>query len=146
MRIALAWLFVLGLTGGAFARSEGKQLAYQRERVWSTAVRFVVVDERAKVIDKDADAGYVLFEFEDGGKRYRGSLEVLVVEDGVLRFVITLVDRPSWMEIAMLHRLEQKLRAELGSPNPPKPKAPPAPAPTPPPAPEEIKPEKPRDP
>jgi hypothetical protein len=107
------------------ARSEGKLLAYRGEQVWPTAVRFIVVDQRAKVLDKDPDAGYVLFELVDDGKVYRGSLELLTftTESGTnVRFVISLVDRPNWMEIAMLTRLEQKLRAELGAPNPPKPK------------------------
>jgi len=33
--------------------------------------------------------------------------------------VLQIADRPSWLEIAMLGRLERKLRAELGSPAPP---------------------------
>ncbi|MEO8701792.1 MAG: hypothetical protein ABI867_17235 [Kofleriaceae bacterium] len=115
----------------ALARSESKPYAYQRDTAWSAAVRFVAVDERAKILDKDPDAGYVLFEFKDSdGKTYRGSLEVVIlVNDGTpsLKFVVSLVDRPSWMEIAMLTRLEAKLRAELGAPNPQKPKPKPEP-------------------
>ena len=34
------------------------------------------------------------------------------------RFVLTIEDRPSWLEAVMLGRLERKLRAELGSPAP----------------------------
>ncbi len=53
-------------TSLATARSE-KTLAYPRDQVWPTAVRFLVVDERVKVLEKDADAGYVLFELRDEG-------------------------------------------------------------------------------
>lgn len=109
----------------ADARTAGKPLNYPRDHVWATAVRFVAVDEHAKILDKDVDAGYVLFEFTDRDKTYRGSLEVTTVateDTSGIRFVINLVDRPSWMELAMLTRLEAKLRAELGSPNPAKPK------------------------
>jgi hypothetical protein len=105
----------------ALARSE-KILAYPRDSAWSTAVRFIVVDEHAKILEKDAGAGYVLFELKDDGKVYRGSLEVMTLSlDGqtTVRFVVNLVDRPSWMELGMLSRLQQKLRAELGSPTPP---------------------------
>lgn len=119
----------MSLAGPAAARSE-KTLAYPREQAWPTAVRFLVVNERVKVTDKDADAGYVMFELRDDGKTYRGSLElVTIVRDGqaVVRFVLQIADRPSWLEIAMLGRLEAKLRAELGSPSPP-PAAPPKPA------------------
>ncbi|MDB4956016.1 MAG: hypothetical protein JWO36_3585 [Myxococcales bacterium] len=115
-----ALAFVLAVSAPAFARSE-KTLAYQREPAFATAVRFIRVDERLKMIEKDSDAGYVLFEFREEKKTFRGSLEVIeVVRDGhhQVRFVIAIEDRPSWVEIEMLGRLERKLRAELGSPAP----------------------------
>jgi hypothetical protein len=137
LRVTLAVALTAGLTTPAWARSE-KTLAYQRAEVWPAAVRFLVVDEHLKVTEKDAEAGYVLFELRDDGKLFRGSLEVMtVVRDGrsLVRFVVQIADRPSWLEIAMLTRLETKLRAELGSP------APPPSAPAPPPAKDEPKPD-----
>ena len=130
LRVPLALALAAGAVAPAWARSE-KTLAYQRAEVWPAAVRFLVVDEHLKVTEKDAEAGYVLFELRDDGKLFRGSLEVLtIVRDGrsVVRFVLQIADRPSWLEIAMLTRLETKLRAELGSPSPPpsKPEPPPA--------------------
>jgi hypothetical protein len=135
MRWPLASLVALALLGALVARSpeaaarSEKTLAYPREQAWPAAVRFLAVDERLTLVGKDADAGYVLFELRDEGKLFRGALEVIpLVVDGrpVVRFVLTIEDRPSWLEIAMLRRLEQKLRAELGSPAPaPSPKRPP---------------------
>jgi hypothetical protein len=113
----------------ADARSE-KTVSYQREQVWPTAVRFLVVDEHVKVIEKDADAGYVMFELKDDGKVFRGSLEIMTITRDnrqSVRFVLQIEDRPDWLEIAMLTRLERKLRAELGSPAPPPAKDPPKP-------------------
>jgi hypothetical protein len=107
-------------TGTAYARSE-KTLAYAREPAWATSVRFIRVNAGLKVIEKDADAGYVIFEFKEDKKTFRGSLELIeVVRDGrkAVRFVITIEDRPSWVEIDMLTKLERKLRAELGAPAP----------------------------
>jgi hypothetical protein len=125
---ALAALAVFaGVPVPAAARSE-KTLAYQRAEVWPAVVRFLVVDERLKITEKDADAGYVLFELRDDGKTFRGSLEVVtVVRDGrsAVRCVLQIADRPSWLEIAMLARLETKLRVELGAPPPPPSKDPP---------------------
>ena len=125
MRWPLASAVVLAalatLAGTAAARSE-RALAYSREQAWPAAVRFLAVDERLKVTDKDADAGYALFELRDEGKVFRGALEVIpVVVEGrpVVRFVLTIEDRPSWLEVAMLGRLERKLRLELGAPAPP---------------------------
>jgi hypothetical protein len=119
---------LLALPASAHARSEGRTLGYPRDHVWSTTVRFLVVDEKAKVIEKDADAGYVLFEIKDDGKSYRGSLEIItVMADGrpQIRFAIHVHDRPLWREASMVERLEKKVRAELGSPPPPPKKEPP---------------------
>jgi hypothetical protein len=129
----------LAIASPAWARSE-KTLAYPRDQAWPAAVRFLRVDERLKIVEKDADAGYVLFELQEEGKTFRGSLEVITVQqDGQtqVRFVIQIEDRPSWLEIAMLKRLERKLKAELGSPAPaptPRPPEPPKEAPKDPPA------------
>lgn len=127
MRLAASLIAILLATSAADARSE-KTLSYEREQVWPTAVRFLVVDERVRVIEKDADAGYVTFELKDDGKVFRGSLEVMTIERDKrksVRFVLQIEDRPDWLEIAMLTRLERKLRSELGSPAPPPAKDPP---------------------
>lgn len=121
MRRPLASLLLIAaLSTTALARSE-KTVAYTRDAVWPAAVRFLVVDEHVKVTDKDPDAGYVLFEIKEEGHTFRGSLEVMtVVRDKrtSVRFVLQIEDRPDWMEVSMLNRLERKLRAELGSPSP----------------------------
>jgi hypothetical protein len=125
------------MTGIAAARAE-KTLAYEREQVWSTAVRFIRVDERLKIVEKDAEAGYVLFELHEDKKTFRGSLEIAtILRDGrqYTRFVVTVEDRPSYQETGMLERLERKLRIELGSP---------APAPSPKPRHDEPKPDEPK--
>ena len=127
-RLAACALALLLSAGVANARSE-KTLAYQRDQAWPAAVRFLRVDAKLKVIEKDADAGYVLFEYREDNKTFRGSLEVIdIVKDSrkLIRFVVTIEDRPSWVEVEMLTRLERKLRAELGEPAPaPTPKEPP---------------------
>jgi hypothetical protein len=142
MRTALAGLLLsLAIVAGtAEARSE-KTLAYQRDQAWPAAVRFLRVDAKLKIIEKDADAGFVIFEYREDNKTFRGSLEVIdIVKDGrkLVRFVIQIEDRPSWVEIEMLTKLERKLRAELGAPAP-------APSPKEPPKQEEPAPDKPAD-
>jgi hypothetical protein len=123
-RILLALLLA---TGVAEARSE-KTLAYPRDQAWATAVRFIRVDAKLKITEKDPDAGYVIFELHEEKKTFRGSLEIVdAVKDGrhVVRFVMQIEDRPEYEELELLTRLEQKLRVELGSPAP-------APSPAPP--------------
>jgi hypothetical protein len=126
MRRALASLLLLLATHTAWARSE-KTVGYAREQVWPTVVRFLVVDEHVKITDKDADAGYVVFELREDGKTFRGALELIsVVEDKRprLKLVMQIDDRPDWVELAMLTRLDRKLYAELGSPSPSAPSKP----------------------
>ena len=138
MRLIPGLLALVLSMGVAEARSE-KTLAYERDAVWSTVVRFVRVDERLKIVEKDADAGYVLFELHEENKVFRGSLELATIaKDGrtYVRFVITVDDRPGYVETGMLERLERKLRVELGSPSP---------APTPKPKQDEPKKEPPKD-
>jgi hypothetical protein len=131
----MRWLVlftVLAAASPAFARSE-KTLDYPRARAWPTAVRFLRVDEGLKIIEKDADDGYVLFELHEDKRTFRGSLEVIDVRhDGqpAVRFVLQIADRPAWVEVEMLDKLARKLRAELGAPAPPPaPEPPPKPAP-----------------
>ena len=60
--VSLGFLaLALGIPAVAIARSE-KTRAYSRDQAWPTAVRFLVVDERLKILEKDGEVGYVLIE------------------------------------------------------------------------------------
>ncbi len=115
----------------AAAKSE-KTVVYGVGKVFPAAVRFLRVDERLKIVEKDADAGYVMFELKEEGKTFPGALELIESEDAgrpAVKLVLRIEDRPSYVEQAMLERLERKLRAELGSEPPPRPAPKPEPAP-----------------
>lgn len=117
----------------AAAKSQ-KKLRYTYEQVWPAALRFLRVDEGFTIVEKDAEAGYVLFEVAEDGKRFRGSLEIVRIHEHqdqpALRLLVGIEDRPSYMEQGILDRFERKLRAELGPPRLRKP-APEAPEPAP---------------
>ena len=115
MRWLPCLLALVALTAIADARSE-KTVGWTAERVFPTAVRFLRVDEGVTIVEKDADAGYVLFELKDEGKVYSGALELVTLDDGKLRLVLRIEDRPDYMEVGMLDRLERKLTEELGPP------------------------------
>jgi len=115
-------------------------VAYPVAKVFPTAVRFLRLDEHLTIVEKGVDAGYVMFELDQDGKTFPGALELVVTESSgrpAVRLMLRIEDRPSYVERAMLERLERKLRAELGSeppavrPPPParKPEAKPEPAP-----------------
>jgi hypothetical protein len=124
--VTAAALVLLALPAPALARSE-RTVGHSLKKVWPTAVRFLRVDEKLDLIDKDADAGYVVFELKDKGKTYRGALELVDLSDddggrGV-RLVVTIDGRPVYTESGMLDRLVDKLHAEHGDePAPARPK------------------------
>jgi hypothetical protein len=130
LAFALALLFAIP----AQAKSS-RELSYAVDRVWPTLVRFLRIDEKLKVLEKDAEVHYVLFELTDAKKTYRGSAELQQTTDSegrsATRVWVKIVDRPAYMEEAILDRLETKLRDELGDPlPPPEPPAPPPPPPS----------------
>jgi hypothetical protein len=118
--LAIVLAIVLPGPGSAVARSE-KTLGYRAEKVWPSLVRFLRVDEGLKIVEKDPDAGYVVFEMADEGKTFPGAAELITADDDGgprVKVVIRIEDRPSYVESAMLERFERKLRDELGSPPP----------------------------
>ena len=114
-------LGLLLVSAPAWARSE-KSMGYSPQSVWSPVVRFVRVDENLTILERDAEAGYILFELREEKKVFRGSVEIIAASpDHGVRVILDIRDRPSYMEIAMLERLERKLIAELGpAPSPPR--------------------------
>jgi hypothetical protein len=112
---------VLLVPGAALARSVAR-LSYPRAEVWSTAVRWLRVNGNLPIREKDEGAGYVLFDFLEGGKTYRASLELVVPggaagADGEATDVaVSIADLPRRFEAQVLDRLAQKLREERGPP------------------------------
>ena len=112
-------ILTLLLAAPAGAKSE-RVFSYRAEDVWPTLLRFLRVDEGLKIVEKDADAGYVLFELTENKRTFSGAAETVRAKDErgrpATRVQIRITDRPSYMEVGMLDRLEQKLRAELADP------------------------------
>lgn len=117
------------LSGAAHAKS-ASALPYPTADVWAAAVRFLRVDLGLAIREKDEKAGYVLFNFVEGGKAFRASLELVALpEDGgraSTEVVITMPELPQRYEMLLLGELGAKVRQERG-PAPPA-KAKPAPA------------------
>jgi hypothetical protein len=130
--IAVAAALLWAAPAGA---KSSRELAYSYDAVWSSLVRFLRVDEKMKVVEKDVEAGYVLFEVVDGKRTFSGAAELSKGQEAgrtVTKVSIRINDRPSYMELGLLDRFEVKLREELGEPQPPPPAPPPAAPPAPP--------------
>lgn len=118
------------MSGVELAGAKATRLAsYEFSRVWPSAVRFLRVDEGFSIVEKDAETGYVIFEVERGDNVHRGSLELVrtvdYAERDAVRLILKIADLPIYKEDAVLERLLDKLREELGQPvDPPEPKKP----------------------
>ncbi len=96
-----------------------KDHTYRYEQVWSAAVRMVRVDLRYPIDDQDPNVGYLLFQYQDRGRTFPASIELVRTRvEGVdyVRTVVQIPSMPSYIEQMLLDRLERKLRAEFGDP------------------------------
>jgi hypothetical protein len=96
--------------------------------VWPSAVRFLRIDRNCAIREKDETAGYILFDYPEGQKLHKGSLELVRASDAdgrdITRVVATLPDLPHYLEQLLLDKLAAKLREDHGSPAPPPPRKP----------------------
>jgi hypothetical protein len=119
----LALVLALAWARPASARSE-KTVAWPAADVYPAAVRFLRIDVGVKIVEKDADDGYVLFELDEDHRTFRGALELVRVKDDgrdAVKLILRIDDRPSYEEEALLDKLTYKLRRELGRPPDPPP-------------------------
>lgn len=96
----------------------GQESPYTYEQIFGTALRLLRVDLDFKVTEKDADWGYLLFEYqssETGKRRPRGAFQFVRAEDKV-HVWLELPSLPAQQESAMLRRLTRKLEEEHGAP------------------------------
>lgn len=120
-RSACVAFFVLSsLLPSVAAARKVERVPYAMTDVWNAAVRFVVVDEAYTVVERDAEAGFIVFKFvPPGSKREeRGSLE-LVRQGDETDVIGAMPAMPAHHEAAMLERFVAKLRRELLARRPP---------------------------
>lgn len=126
---------VLTLSGTAVARIE-EPLEYTKAQSFSTALRFLRVDNGYKVVEQDIDSGYMLFEYPTRNSSSVTSGSIEVVDRGeTVALVIQLPQMPSYHERHLADGLLKKLRADYGEPpkrEPAKPVEPPEEKPKPP--------------
>jgi hypothetical protein len=112
-------LFALLSGSEASFASTARNLTYSESIVWRCAVRFIRVDSGFKIIEKDKDAGYMLFEYRDGGMVSNGSIEVLKItkeDKKLVRVQINVAGQPSYIESLLFTKLQRKLKHEYGFP------------------------------
>ena len=100
---------------------------YTYEQTFGTALRLLRVDFELKITEKDAELGYMLFEYkspESGNRVSNGSLEVVRGKE-VAYVSVQLPQMPSYHEQMIVDALAKKLLSEHG--DPPRKSKPPSP-------------------
>jgi hypothetical protein len=124
----------------ANALSQSRVLPWPLPTVWPTALRYLRVDRGYAIVDRDPEAGFVLFEFaldhranarDDDERKGHGSLELFATSDAAGRpsvhVEVSVEGGPVHLPHAILDGLHTKLREERGPPPPPPPKTKPEP-------------------
>lgn len=116
--------------GAAHAKASSETMQ-SYERTWNTAIRFVRVDMGLKLVEKDVDAGYIVFDYvsSDGGKSSSAGSVELVRLDSKVRINVQLPKMPHFHEDVLLQGIVKKLREDYGESAPPPKAVPPATSP-----------------
>lgn len=91
---------------------------YSFGQTYGTSLRLLRVDLEYKILERDKDNGYILFEYtspESGKRTVNGSIELVETKDGV-HIAIQIPEMPQYHEQAILDQLKRKLSAEHGAP------------------------------
>jgi len=121
-RLSLQMLTAIALCLVLAPRAQARrELAfdYRYEQVWGAAIRMLRVDYGFRIEDRDADNGYLLFDYIDTGRTFPGSLELLRVGEGPdasVRVAIQVPAMPSYVERMLADHLQQKLISDYGAP------------------------------
>jgi hypothetical protein len=100
----------------AEARVE-KTIHYTKDQSYNAALRFLRVDQRYIVVEKDLDSGYLLFEYPSEGSKEATNGSIEVIERGEeISLIIQLPQMPHQHERMLADALLKKLRADYGEP------------------------------
>jgi len=115
---------ILGLFLMVSSRLEAKttrETTYRYNQIWNSAVRFIRIDRGCKILEKDKDTGYVLFEYkhENTGSPIIASFELIETSrknKKYLQFGMNIQAMPRYVEIMLVDKLLRKLKTDYGEP------------------------------
>jgi hypothetical protein len=116
--------FVIGAALALPAVSEARtdrELTYRETEIWQGVIRFLRVESGFKILEKDKDAGYVLFEYKEDGAAHTASFEMVrTIRDGraFVRARLQIAEMPRYVEAVLIDKLVRRLRDEYGEPPP----------------------------
>lgn len=115
---AVAVAAAIVMTGPEASARSAYESTYGYERTWNAALRLVRVDLGFKVNEKDADNGYLMFDYRSPESRTAspGSMEFIRSKDpqAPVRVVVQLPQMPRYHEQVLVDELAKKMRQEYG--------------------------------
>lgn len=112
---------VLGSPVETEARTS-RETTYRYSQIWSSAVRFLRVDNGFAIREQDKSTGYVLFVYPDAGRSFMGAVELVSTVRNNRKYInvtVRIQDMPSYVEVVLADKLLRKLKNEYGEPPPP---------------------------
>lgn len=116
--------FALGMILLAFTRPPDANASvaytspYSFDQTFGTGLRLLRVDMGFKILEKDKDLGFIMFEYsspESGNKIYTGSMELISTKNGV-HVTVQIPQMPQYHERMIVDALAKKLTNEHGEP------------------------------
>jgi len=90
---------------------------YTKSQAYNAALRYLRVDLSYEVVERDAEAAYLLFKYVPQGRKVpaNGSIEIVERRDGI-RLMVRLPEMPRYQEAVLSEGLIRKLTTEYGEP------------------------------
>lgn len=113
-----AGMILLALTRAPDAEaSVAYSSPYTFDQTYATSLRMLRVDMGFKILEKDKDLGYIMFEYTspESSKPVPGSLELVETKGGV-NVGVAISAMPQYHERMMVDQLAKKLVSEYGEP------------------------------
>jgi len=137
-KLGLAGVLIAGalLVAQSATARVGGESEYSKAQTYSGALRYLRVDLGYEIVERDADAAYLIFRYQLPGQNKAlatGTVEI-VDADGHVKLFVQIPSMPEYHERVLRDGLVRKLRDEYGVP----PRKSPTPTPA---APPEKKPE-----
>jgi hypothetical protein len=118
VRVLVVVALLAGLVAMPSEATTSFESPYTLSQTYNAALRLLRVDLGLKILERDPQAGYLLFEYqstESGRKPTAGSVQM--VDTGrAVKVVIALAQMPRYHEQVLTDALGRKLREEYGDP------------------------------
>ena len=103
----ILFLIIFLFTINIFALTENKIYEYKLETVYSTLIRYLVVDNNYKIVEKDIEGAYIIFDSKD----IKGKIELIKRREKIVEMVLHF-DGAHYKLILFMKNFNKKITEE----------------------------------